>query len=252
MAHGSLARGHMLFRSIARGVLVSATSALFLSACVGVTEDAFVDDGHGDAAVDTLTPTNDAGSDASPEASDAASDTAVHVEDANVDTRTSTDTAAPADAPTTGGGYPVLIVGKITGAESTEPTMIADGVKLANDTMKTSCFRDFVLSASWTETSGLSQAQIYDKLCSGPITVDVDMYLGTWYENHVSRTIGYEKEPGTVHMNRYYVNTAYMVADNLIHEGEGHSQGFRHDGVKATSVPYGLNDAFEACSPVKP
>jgi hypothetical protein len=43
-----------------------------------------------------------------------------------------------------------------------------------------------------------------------------------------------------------------MVADNLIHEAEGHSQGFSHFKVKATSVPYGLNAAFEACSPVKP
>ena len=130
--------------------------------------------------------------------------------------------------------------------------MIADGVTLANATMKTSCFHDFVLSASWTETNGLTQPQIWDKLCSGTITVDVDMYLGTWYENHVSKTIGYENEPGTVHMNRYFVDSAYMVADNLIHEGEGHSQGFTHYGVKATSVPYGLNDAFEACSPVAP
>jgi hypothetical protein len=147
---------------------------------------------------------------------------------------------------------PVLVVNAITGATPAEVTMIGDGVALANATMKTACFKSFVLAASWTETEGLSQAQIYDKLASGPIAVDADMYTGSWYQNNVSRTVGYENEPGTVHMNRYFVDSAYMVADNLIHEAEGHSQGFSHFQVKATSVPYGLNAAFEACSPVKP
>ena len=147
---------------------------------------------------------------------------------------------------------PSLEVGEITGATDAELVMIADGVALANLTMASSCFEDAVLSASWTETEGLSQAQIYDKLCSGTVTVDVEMYLGSWYQNNVSKTVGYENEPGKVHMNRYFVDSAYMVADNLVHEAEGHSQGFSHYGVKSTSVPYGLNEAFEACSPVGP
>lgn len=149
-------------------------------------------------------------------------------------------------------GVPYIVLGAVTGATAEEGPMIAEGVKLANQAMATACFRDFVLSASWTETNGLSQAQIWEKLCAAPVTVTVDMYLGSWYENHVSKTIGYEKEPGTVHMNRYFVDTAYAVADNIVHEAEGHSQGFSHYSVKATSVPYGLNDAFEACSPVAP
>lgn len=149
-------------------------------------------------------------------------------------------------------GVPIIVLGKITGATAAEMPMIADGVALANTTMATACFKTFVLAASWTETDGLTQAQIWDKLCSGPVSVDVDMYTGSAYENYVSKTIGYEKEPGVVHMNRFFVDTAYMVADNIIHEAEGHSQGFHHYGVKATSVPYGLNDAFEACSPVAP
>ena len=148
--------------------------------------------------------------------------------------------------------FPELAVKIITGATTAERTMIADGVGLANLTMKTPCFKAAVLSARWTETNGLSQAQIYDKLCSGTVSVDADLYTGSWYQNNVSHTVGYENEPGTVHMNRYFVDTAYMVADNLIHEAEGHSQGFSHYAVKSTSVPYGLNAAFEACSPVPP
>jgi hypothetical protein len=149
-------------------------------------------------------------------------------------------------------GVPFILLGDVTGATSAEETMIVAGIALANQTMATDCFKNEVLSASWTETNGLSQQQIWDKLCSGPVGVDVDMYTGSWYQNHVTHTIGYEDEPGVVHMNRYYVDTAYMVADNVVHEAEGHSQGFSHYQVKATSVPYGLNQAFEACSPVDP
>jgi hypothetical protein len=186
-------------------------------------------------------PALDAGADAPIDAPTDAPADATMIEDA------STGVDAGMDASTE--AFPVLIVGKLTGNTMAEVKMVADGVVLANDTMKTPCFKAAVLSAKWTETNGLTQAQIWDKLCSGPVTVNVDIYTGSWYENNISKTIGYENEPGTVHVNRYFVDTAYMVADNLIHEGEGHSQGFSHYGVKATSVPYGLNHAFEACSP---
>ena len=149
-------------------------------------------------------------------------------------------------------GVPVILVGEITGATDDEVIMIQEGIALANTTMATPCFKEFVLAASWTETEGLTQEQIYEKLASGPVQVNIDMFMGTWVQNHVYKTIGYEDEPGTVHMNRYFVDTPYMVASNAIHEAEGHSQGFSHYGVKSTSVPYGLNDAFEACSPVDP
>lgn len=154
----------------------------------------------------------------------------------------------------TGGAqaYPEVAVANITGATDDELVMIADGVALANETMRTDCFKNEVLTASWTETNGLTQQQIWDLLCSGVVTVDVDMYTGSWIENHVYHTVGYEDEPGLVHMNRYFVDSAFMVADNIIHEAEGHSQGFHHYDVKETSVPYGLNYAFEACSPVQP
>lgn len=194
------------------------------------------------------------------ESTDPADTMAAPPEDGGTDTHVAevgadaaVDSARPTeDAPEPTTGWPTVAVAKITGATGDEPKMVADGVALANATMRTACFRDHVLSASWTETGGLTQAQIWDKLCKGTITVDVDLYMGSWYQNHVTHTVGYENEPGVVHMNRYYVNTAYMVADNIIHEAEGHSQGFTHYGVKATSVPYGLNAAFEACSSEKP
>lgn len=144
---------------------------------------------------------------------------------------------------------PSIQIGAILGATPDERYMIGQGVILVNKVMATDCFKQYVLKAKYTENQGLTQQQIWDKLVVGSVIVNADMYTGTWYANHISKTIGYEDTPGTVHMNRYFVTTAYMVADNLAHEGEGHSQGFSHMGTKSTSEPYGMNDAFEACAP---
>lgn len=145
---------------------------------------------------------------------------------------------------------PQIIVGQITGATPQEIQMISEGVKLANQKIASDCFKQWVLAAKYTENNGLTQQQIWDLISTHLVSVDVEMYDGSWKANHVWKTIGYENDPydGVVHMNRYFVNTAYMVADNLVHEGEGHSQGFHHYGDKSTSEPYGMNYSFEGCS----
>lgn len=166
-----------------------------------------------------------------------------------------TSSASPGPAPTVSPSpvaiqVPRIHVGQITGAQDAdELQMIATGAKLANQVMATPCFKAKVLSGQFTESNGLTALQIWAKLASKPVTVAVDMFTGSWKQNHVWKTIGYEDEPGLVHMNRWFVTTAYMVADNLVHEGEGHSQGFSHYQVKATSVPYRLNEFFEVCAP---
>jgi len=69
-------------------------------------------------------------------------------------------------------------------------------------------------------------------------------------ENHCYKTIGYETDhlPGVDYMNRHFVTSPTIAASNMIHEGEGHTQGFRHDHKKSTSVPYQLNTIFERCA----
>lgn len=130
-------------------------------------------------------------------------------------------------------------------------TMIQQGLVNVNKVIASDCFRNAVLASNFTENQGLTAAQIWQRLSTRPVSVDVEMYTGTWWENHVEKTIGWEADPwdGIVHMNRYYVTTAYMVGDNLSHEAEGHSQGFTHYQVKATSEPYGMNDIYEKCAP---
>ena len=143
---------------------------------------------------------------------------------------------------------PYIRVGLITGATAEETQMIRTGEALVNKVMATPCFKAQVLAARYTENNGMTQEQIWQTLISGPVLVNADMFTGSWTQNHISHTIGYEVERGTVHMNRYFVNSAYMVGDNLAHEGEGHSQGFGHDHIKSTSEPYGMNKAYEACA----
>lgn len=164
-------------------------------------------------------------------------------------------------APVTAGNhYPPIAAGpstgerisirNISGATAAELTMIQDGLKLANAALKKNCFKQWVLAAHYTENKNLSQQQIFDLVTGTPVVVDVDMYTGTFKANHISKTVGYENDPydGVVHMNRYFVNSASMVADNLLHEAEGHSQGFTHYQTHSTSQPYGMNYAYEGCS----
>lgn len=155
--------------------------------------------------------------------------------------------ALPAPAPTP---TQRIMIGTITGATADEVPMIYEGLRLANAMLDRQCFRQWVLAAKYSENNGFTQQQIFDQVESQPSKVDVEMYTGTWKENHISKTVGWEADPfdGVVHMNRYFVNSAAMVGDNLIHEDRGHSIGFHHYQVHSTSEPYGMNYAYEGCS----
>lgn len=138
----------------------------------------------------------------------------------------------------------LIQVGTITGATDAEVAMIRTGVELANQMLAKPCFKQWVLAAHYTENNGLTQQQIYDRITTVPSSVDVEMY----YQNN--RVVGFEYDPfdGVVHMNRKFVNIGSMAADNLMHEDRGHSLGFHHYGTFSTSVPYGMNYAYEGCS----
>ena len=146
-------------------------------------------------------------------------------------------------------GSPMLAVGQFVGTAA-ERKMIDDAVQLANRVMASACFKQHVMTANFTEPLGLDNAGVWNKLVSDTIVLEVIMYRGGFFANHWSKTIGYEADqlPGISYMNRHFVKTPFVAADNLIHEGEGHSHGFRHDGVKLTSVPYSLNEIFEECA----
>lgn len=150
-------------------------------------------------------------------------------------------------------GSPKIASGNIS---STKPEllMIIKGFSMANKVNGSTCFKQGVVSASFTENNGFVGQKLWEKLSASTIVVNVVMFDGSNYQNYISKTIGYEDEPGTVYMNRYFVKTSYQVADNLEHEGEGHSQGFSHFQMCGrfpcmTSEPYGMNALFEKCAP---
>lgn len=145
---------------------------------------------------------------------------------------------------------PTIQMGTLTGATATEKDMVAKGVAYANTVAASDCFKTQVLKGKYYEVFTDTPQKIWENINSkSPLKINFDIYTGSWWENHVDKTIGYENEPGLVHMNRYFVNTAYMVGDNAMHEGFGHSVGYTHY-VKSTmlsSEPYQMNHFYEIC-----
>lgn len=145
-----------------------------------------------------------------------------------------------------GVAVPFVKIGNIK-AFNSERQNILEGVDILNRVLATDLFKQKVLKAQFTETRGLPNPAIYKLFCSKIQTVDVNVFLGSKYQNHISKTIGYETEPGVVNVNRFFVSTPLEFADNIIHEVLGHSFGFSHYQYKGSSVPYVLNTIFEEC-----
>ncbi len=150
--------------------------------------------------------------------------------------------------PLTATGIPSLVLNELKSNDS-EEDMVADGMVLANAIVGSECFKSGVLAANFTERNGLDNKGIYDLIRKKETPVNIKLYTGSWKANHVSRTIGYEKVPfdGWTYMNRYFVDTPYMVAQNIVHEALGHSNGFHHYKYKPSSVPYTLGTIFKKC-----
>lgn len=145
-------------------------------------------------------------------------------------------------------GVPMILIGTIKGAFNPEVQNIMAGVDMLNKVMASELFKKKVIETKFSETGGLSSREVYQKLCSKAVKIDVIVFTGNYMQNKIYKTVGFEVEEGTVNINRYFVSTPFEFASNIIHEAQGHSQGFRHDGEKSTSVPYQLNDIFEACA----
>jgi hypothetical protein len=140
----------------------------------------------------------------------------------------------------------VYTPGPINARDDAEMKIATQGFQIANAVLLSDCFRQGVLAAPMTHTRDQSQQQIYDAMTGPAVPLSVVLYDG----GNRHGTVGYENsgEPGIVHMNRFYVHSAYMVADNLLHEA-AHTRGYIHKSSKeAESVPYTMNRIFEACA----
>lgn len=135
----------------------------------------------------------------------------------------------------------------ISGATFDEYPLVQSAVDQANVIMNTECFRNRILGADFTETNGLTNSQILNLISSKPMNIKIHIYYGSWRENYIYKTMGKDIGDGTVYMNRYFVKTAKVMRSLLVHEAEGHGQGFHHYSAKNSSVPYTLNLIIEEC-----
>lgn len=149
------------------------------------------------------------------------------------------------DTPT---GKPFMMIESITGTTADESKMIVRAVDIANEVMASECFKNRILKTKFTETNGLSNEQIFQKLAKNAITIDVEMFEGDWWDNYFYKVVGIDKGTGVVFMNRFFVKDVLTAASLSIHEAEGHGQGFTHYGTHLTSVPYQMNRIFEECA----
>jgi hypothetical protein len=140
---------------------------------------------------------------------------------------------------------PHVILGTLDCFEK-EKVIVYQAFEMLNIVLASETFKQKVLSAKFTETNGKSSQGIYSLLCAQAIKIDIVVFTGSFYQNRVVHTIGYETVPGVVNINRYYVTTPFEFADNIAHE-ICHSIGFSHLQVKETSVPYVMNTIFEEC-----
>ncbi len=139
-----------------------------------------------------------------------------------------------------------LTVGSITGASPGEKLMILTAIGYLEKVIRAPEFKTAMLAANFTETNGFSNQQIYDMYFSQQMTVNVDDFTGTWTQNNVWHTMGYEAGDGYVHANRVFVYDAITMMSLIAHELAHEPLGFHHSSATDyTSVPYTMNAIVE-------
>lgn len=143
--------------------------------------------------------------------------------------------------------HPTLVLKGTTNASQSEIVLLDWALNTANRKLGSTCFKDAVLKASFTETKGTSQAQLYELLSKAPSELSVEIFDGSFWENHFSKTVAYEGTGAKIRLNRFFLRTPESIAATYVHERLGHGNGFSHFGIKKTSIPYGLQHAMENC-----
>lgn len=114
--------------------------------------------------------------------------------------------------------------------------------------LSSECFKTETLAAPFTETNGLTNGQILDLYVSKPITVGIQFFYGTWYQNYISKTEGFDEGDGICYVNTFYIDNADDLSSLELHE-TGHALGFSHVNPPEdqTSIPYFMNKIHDDC-----
>lgn len=137
-------------------------------------------------------------------------------------------------------------IGDIISLNEQERQMCVGAIIIVRDILASAFFKEEILAASFTNTNGMTNLQIYNKYIYSKLIVNIHMFYGSWYQNHVARTIGYDT-PGDeyVNANRYFVQDSVTLASLVMHE-TAHALGWSHaSSTEYTSVPYMMNKISE-------
>lgn len=151
----------------------------------------------------------------------------------------------PASTPVTG-PHPRLMLTGVIRATAQEMKRLQDAVTLGNRILAESCFRDIVINSHWSGTK-IPGPQIYEIMSKEPMGFTVEIFDGTWWENHMTKTIAYEGTGAQIRLNRYFLGTPRSIAATYAHERGGHALGFSHPYGAGTGQPYGVGDAIMDC-----
>lgn len=130
-----------------------------------------------------------------------------------------------------------------------ERELIAKASAKVEETVKSACFKEFILNAKLLETKGQTNAQVLDHILEMSDVVPVKMY-----SRRFTSAIAYRQPPEkAINLNRKFFNETKSPcrwAATMAHESLGHSLGNYTHSYKWTiereySVPYKLGGASD-------
>lgn len=155
----------------------------------------------------------------------------------------------PSETPTReiAGEFKVDFSPEVKHSTEKERGLIAKAALKVSETVKSGCFKDFMLSARLLETDGKSNAKVLEHILGMVDKVPVKMYL-----RRGSSAIAYRQPPEkSINLNRTFFNekkSPCRWAATMAHESLGHSLGNYKHSMKWSiereySVPYKLGGA---------
>lgn len=133
----------------------------------------------------------------------------------------------------------------------TERKIALRGLALLETFLNSEECKQGILTANFSSTNGMKNADIYKLLMSGADMYDkredgIINFSFTMYYRWWSKVVGYVTSGDrTIYTNRKFFSTAENFASNALHEYM-HLIGFSHRSAnEITSIPYKMNQLFE-------
>lgn len=128
-----------------------------------------------------------------------------------------------------------------------EKTKVKAAQAKANEVVRTKCFSDFMLNWGLIWTMNKTPSQVVSHLRTSDIEVPVHYYNGD------CKVVGYRQPPKPdIYFNRCSHNHFNVcdTASNAVHEWShvlGYDHPFERTDNRGKTVPYAINNAFDAC-----